>query len=203
MERRADILYPTMKDKKTDGVMTGGAAKVQNYNKVYIEKLQNSAQTVSDKNFLNNLDYILETEGGYNNEKGDVPTNLGVTQGIYDTYRKENGLPLQSVKNIKVEEAVPIYYKYFWKPSGAENLSHPLDLVYFDMYVNSNPKEAKNVLSRSDNDVNKFIENRRKFYDDVIKAKPIKARFKRGWNNRLDKLQKYADNYNSNLQDNK
>ena len=28
MERRADILYPTMKDKKTDGVMTGGAAKI-------------------------------------------------------------------------------------------------------------------------------------------------------------------------------
>ncbi len=178
--------------------MTGGAANIANYNKQYIEKLQNMAQTDSDKNFLNSLNHILEAEGGYNNIVGDVPTNLGVTQGIYDIYRKEKGLSVQSVRNIKIEEAVPIYYQYFWKPSGADKLSHPLDLVYFDMYVNSSPRDAKRVLSRSDNDVYKFLENRRKFYDDVINAKPIKEKFRKGWYNRLDKLKKYVDDYYSN-----
>ena len=196
MQKRAEILFPKTQEKTSN--FTGGAAKIQEYNKGYIEKLQNSAQTDSDKSFLNNLDYILEIEGGYNNKKGDVPTNLGVTQGIYNVYRKEKGLTIQNVKNIKIDEAVPIYYKYFWKPSGADKLPHPLDLVYFDMYINSNPREAKNVLNISDNDVYKLIENRRKFYDDVIKNKPIKKHFKMGWDNRLNKLKKYVDNYYQN-----
>ncbi|MCD7878521.1 MAG: hypothetical protein LUG16_01150, partial [Candidatus Gastranaerophilales bacterium] len=119
---------------------------------------------------------------------------------IYNIYRKENGLPIKSVKNIKIEEAVQIYYKYFWKPSGAEKLEPPLDLAYFDMYINSKPSEVKAVLNRSDNDVYKFIENRRKFYDDVIKVKPNKERFRNGWNNRLDTLEKYVDDYYYNQQ---
>ncbi len=178
--------------------MTGGATETNQHNREYIERLQSMSETNSDKSFLNNIKFILKAEGGYNNIKGDVPTNFGITQRIYDIYRKEINLPIQSVQKIKIEEAVPIYYKYFWKPSGAEKLPHPLDLVYFDMYVNSNPMEAKKVLIRSNNDVYQFIENRRKFYDDVIKAKPIKAKFKNGWNNRLDNLKQYVDEYYSN-----
>ena len=210
MQRRADLLYPSMKDKepKTDystvglenykkekDFVTGGAANIQMDNEEYIKNLKNLAQTDSDLRFLNSLDYILKEEGGYNNYKGDKPTNLGVTQDIYNIYRKEKGLPSQDVKKINIKEATQIYHKYFWKPSKADKLQHPLDLVYFDMYINSNPREAKNVLNRSDNDVYKFIENRRKFYDDVIKSKPIKEKFRKGWYNRLDNLKKYIDEY--------
>ena len=209
---REDILFPSMKDKKEIikeepnieqikinkkdiGYVTGGAAGIQGINKEYIENLKNMAQTDSDKKFLNSLDYILDCEKGYNNIKGDKPTNLGVTQDIYNIYRKEKGLPSQNVRKINIKEATQIYYKYFWKPSNADKLQHPLDLAYFDMYINSNPREAKNVLNRSNNDVYKFLENRRKFYDDVIKSKPIKEKFRKGWYNRLDNLKKYIDEY--------
>ena len=192
---REDILYPTMTNQKEKGILTGGAASIEKNNKEYIENLKNIAQTDSDKKFLNSLDYILDCEKGYNNIKGDKPTNLGVTQDIYNIYRKEKGLPSQDVRNINIKEATQIYHKYFWEPSKADKLQHPLDLAYFDMYINSNPKEAKNVLNRSNNDVYKFLENRKKFYDDVIKSKPIKEKFRKGWYNRLDNLKKYIDKY--------
>ncbi len=192
MKQRAELLYPTMKDKK---ISNDKPKNIKEYNKEYINKLKDFAEVESDKNFLNSLDFLIDLEGGYNNIKGDVPTNLGVTQGIYDIYRKEKGLPIQSVKNIRIEEAVPIYYNYFWKPSGAEKLSQPLSFVYFDMFVNSNPRDTKAVLKRSDNDVYKFLENRKKFYYEVVKAKPQKKKFLNGWCNRIDKLKKYVDDY--------
>ena len=56
-------------------------------------------------------------------------------------------------------------------------------------------KQLKFIINRSNNDVYKFLENRRKFYDDVIKSKPIKEKFRKGWYNRLDNLKKYIDEY--------
>ncbi len=58
------------------------------------------------------------------------------------------------------------------------------------MYVNSNPRDAKMVLSRSNNDVYMLIENRGKFYSEVAKNKPDKKHFEKGWNNRLEILKK-------------
>ncbi len=194
MQRRADLLYPTMKNKEKNE-FNNKPKNIKEYNKEYIDKLKEFSQVESDSNFLNSLDFLIDLEGGYNNIVGDVPTNLGVTQGIYDIYRKEQGLPIQDVKNIKIEEAVPIYYNYFWKPSGAEKLYQPLSFVYFDMYVNSSPKDTKAVLKRSNNDVYKFLENRKKFYYDIVKAKPQKKKFLNGWCNRLEKLKKYVDDY--------
>lgn len=194
MRQRAELLYPTMKEKEKN-VSNYKSKNIREYNQLYINKLKDFAEVESDKKFLNSLDFLINLEGGYSNLVGDVPTNLGVTQGIYDIYRKSHGLSIQSVKNIRIEEAVPIYYNYFWKPSGAEKLSDPLSFVYFDMYVNSNPKDTKAVLKRSDNDVYKFLENRKKFYYDVVKEKPIKKKFLNGWCNRLDKLKKYVDDY--------
>lgn len=194
-----DILYPTMSNKKTYGVLTGGAASLHQTNKEYIENLKEIVQTDSDKKFLNCLTHILDVEKGYNNIKGDKPTNLGVTQYIYNVYREDNNLPKQDVKKINIKEATQIYYKYFWKPSGADKLQHPLDLVYFDMYINSNPTKTKSLLKQSNYDVNMFIKNRRNFYNNLADTKKEKAQFKNGWKNRMDILEKYVKDYNSNL----
>lgn len=160
-----------------NGTFTGGAAYLSDSDKKYVEDLKNIAQTESDKKFVHNLNYLLAIERGYNNHAGDTPTNLGVTQFIYNVYRKDQKLPPQNVKNITINDAIRIYYKYFWIPSEAYKLEHPLDLAYFDMYINSNPIETKKLLKKSNNDVYLFIENRKKFYEDVVKNKPIKMKF--------------------------
>ena len=37
---REDILYPTMKNKKDEGILTGGAASIEGNKKEYIENLK-------------------------------------------------------------------------------------------------------------------------------------------------------------------
>ena len=212
MKRQADVLYGSDEEyyKKyypdrevpKEGYLTGAAASVfdskydEMSNQKYLNELENMAQTESDRKFLQNLNLILKIEKGYNNIKGDIPTNLGVTQPIYNIYCKERGIKTKDIKNITIQEAVSIYYKYFWVPSGAAKLEPPLDLVYFDMYVNSPPGAAKRLLAKSNNDVYKFLENRKKYYDERIKQDNTKLQFKKGWYNRLETMKRYADIYN-------
>jgi hypothetical protein len=49
---------------------------------------------------------VLVHEGGDVNHPADPggPTNQGVTQRVYDAYRKGRGLPVRSVKHIAAEE---------------------------------------------------------------------------------------------------
>ena len=197
--------YPTLADrnyvaKPIQESFTGGAAKIQKFdydetkNNEYIKELQSYAQTTSDVKFLHNLKLILDFEKGFSDRKTDKRTNLGVIQDIYNIYRKDRGLPQTDVKNITIEEAVQIYYIYFWKKSGADKLEHPMDFVFFDMYINTNPLNAKRVLKNS-TDVYDLIENRRKYYDNIIKINPQKEEYRKGWNNRLNKIKNYVDNY--------
>jgi len=201
-QKRADIIYGDdeaywkkyYKNGEKEYSLTD--KEIIDYDILIKKKLNNISNTNSFNKFFEFLNFILECEGGYNNYKQDKPTNFGITQYIYNVYRKDNGQKIQDIKLIKKEEAIIIYYEYFWIPSKAELLDYPLSLVYFDMYVNSNPKDAKNVLKRSNNNIKQFIENRRKFYNDIVKIHPEKKIFLKGWNNRLDKLQKYIDEHN-------
>ena len=104
----------------------------------------------------------------------------------------------KDIKKITKEQATRIYYSEYWKKSGADKLEHPIDFIFFDMYINTNPACAKRVLKRS-NDSYDLIENRRKYYDDVIKKHPEKEEYRKGWNNRLDKIKNYVDNYYNNV----
>ena len=60
MKQRAELLYPTMKDKK---VSNDKPKNIKEYNKEYINKLKDFAEIESDKNFLNSLDFLIDLEG--------------------------------------------------------------------------------------------------------------------------------------------
>ncbi|TIX97406.1 MAG: N-acetylmuramidase, partial [Mesorhizobium sp.] len=59
---------------------------------------------------------VLVHEGGYVNHRQDPggPTNKGVTQRVYDAYRKGKGLPMRSVKHITMDEVYEIYDRQYW-----------------------------------------------------------------------------------------
>lgn len=81
---------------------------------------------------------VLKYEGGFSahpDDKGGA-TNYGITQTVYDKYRKEQKKPVQSVKLIDGFEVHAIYRENYWKPSRAAYLQSPLDLVVFDTAVN-------------------------------------------------------------------
>lgn len=154
----------------------------------------------------------------YNPKTGDPRTNLGIIQSEYDEYRNKKGLPQQNVMYIDKEEAIEIYFMNYWTPTNAEQIYTVLPkvaLTIFDFAVNSGLGGASYVVSSTldipstrfdDKMINAIIEageqigdenlaesliQRRFFhYDEIITADPRKAVYRKGWHNRLKKLQR-------------
>jgi lysozyme family protein len=82
--------------------------------------------------------FTLAYEGGFVNNPKDPggATNLGVTQGVYNTWRIKRDLPVRSVRFIEHAEANAIYEAQYWTPIGAEALPKGVDMLAFDIAVN-------------------------------------------------------------------
>lgn len=84
---------------------------------------------------------VLAHEGGYSNHPNDPggPTMKGVTQRVYDGYRKGRGLATRSVKGITTDELNAIYDRQYWDAVKGDLLPSGVDYVLFDGAVNSGP----------------------------------------------------------------
>ena len=152
---------------------------------------------MSKENFEKALQFLFPTEGGYINDKDDFggPTNMGVTQDTYDFYLKNEGLPTKDVKEITKAEAIDLYYKHYWKESGADEISDPnMAITLFDTAVLHGPGRAKQFYRLSKGDLDKYLDIRQTFYDKRIKEEPSQKKYYRGWNNRVNNLRKNIQN---------
>jgi lysozyme family protein len=95
-------------------------------------------------NFKPSLAAVLVHEGGYSNHPRDPggATMKGITQRVYDAYRKNAGKDQQSVARISDAEIEAIYYQQYWMAVRADNLPAGLDYAVFDYAVNSGPRRA-------------------------------------------------------------
>lgn len=95
-------------------------------------------------NFNEALKAVLVHEGGYSNHPKDPggATMKGVTQRVYDAYRRNNGQQVQSVRNISEAELEGIYYQQYWIMVRGDQLPGGLDYATFDYAVNSGPSRA-------------------------------------------------------------
>lgn len=102
-------------------------------------------------NFDKSLALVLKSEGGYSNnprDKGGV-TMRGVTQAVYDDWRRRNGLEPRSVKNIEMVEIVAIYRSGYWNPIRADDLPSGVDYCLFDFAFNSGVLRAARYLQQA------------------------------------------------------
>lgn len=101
-------------------------------------------------NYKTCLATILKYEGGYVNNPRDPggATNKGVTQKVYDSWRKKQGLSTQPVKNISQSEVESIYKNNYWDVIKGDDLPSGLDLAVFDYAVNSGPGRATKQLQK-------------------------------------------------------
>ncbi|WP_262265508.1 glycoside hydrolase family 108 protein [Microvirga yunnanensis] len=90
------------------------------------------------------LKIVLVHEGGYVNHPKDPggATNKGVTQRVYDGYRKRNGLPVRSVKFISDKEVAEIAKRQYWDAVKGDLLPAGVDFVLFDGAYNSGPSQS-------------------------------------------------------------
>jgi lysozyme family protein len=89
-------------------------------------------------------------EGGYVNHPNDRggATNLGVTQRVYDHYRRDSGQPQQSVRYITKEEAHTVYVQGYWNQVKGNQLPPLTAISLADFAYNSGPANAIHEMKR-------------------------------------------------------
>jgi lysozyme family protein len=99
-------------------------------------------------NYPKALAAVLKHEGGYVNHPADPggATNKGITQAVYDAYRKRLGLFSRSVKMIDDAELQAIYRKQYWEMIRGDELPTGIDYAVFDFAVNSGVSRAAKYL---------------------------------------------------------
>lgn len=165
--------------------------------------------------FSRSLSFVLRWEGGYVNHPDDRggATNRGVTQAVYDTWRRSQGQSPQDVRLLADAEMQAIYEANYWRAARCDVLAEGLDLAHFDTAVNMGVGRAVRFLQATVGctvdggfgdgtlkavqgcaDVGKALVNycdrRGRFYTDLVAAKPSQTVFLKGWNNRLNALRK-------------
>ncbi len=214
MQRRADTLYPTMQDKKSNdnqidysniglgnynGILTGGAAEINNsLNNINYNELRNYARNENDRNFFIALDVVFGSEGKYVNHPNDKggPTNLGVTQATYNDYCRRHKLPVKNVKNLSKNEVIQVYYNDYWVKFGLDKEKDPIkSLILFDTAVLHGVGKAKDFYKKSNGDLDKILELRREHYKNTVDKEPKQKSFEKGWYNRINKLQGILNRY--------
>lgn len=145
-------------------------------------------------NFLTALALTLKYEGGFSWDKFDPggPTNMGITIA---TLSHEFGHPatVTDVRNLTQATAGEIYRKKFWNTIGADQLPHGVDILAFDIAVNSGPGRAmawlRDCRGQSAIDQIKYLDSqRRTFY----KSLRTFWRFGKGWMARENDLYGHA-----------
>jgi lysozyme family protein len=90
----------------------------------------------------------LRYEGGYSNHPKDPggATMRGVTQRVYDAWRRTRGLKPRSVKVITDAELAQLYRLQYWAAVRGDDLPAGIDAAVFDAAVNSGPVRAAKWL---------------------------------------------------------
>ncbi|MBL8324484.1 MAG: hypothetical protein JNJ89_05945 [Rubrivivax sp.] len=160
------------------------------------------------------LKFVLRWEGGFVDHPNDPGgrTNKGVTQKVYDGWRRRQGQPAQDVKVITDAEVHAIYATDYWLPPRCDRLDTPLNTVQFDTAVNMGARRAVRFLQAAvgcgvDGDfgpgteqavagcdagtaVAAYCQQREAFYRSLAQNNPKLGVFLKGWLNRLNSLRR-------------
>ncbi len=127
-------------------------------------------------------------EGGWSNHKADPggKTMYGITQAVYDAWRKAKGLKPKTVRYIGRSEAEEIYFEQYWQKARCEDLGSGVDLAVYDASVNSGVSRGRKWLVASvggsdDRTVRRICAKRLSF----MQALRIWKTFGRGWARRV------------------
>lgn len=99
-------------------------------------------------NFAPSLALVLVHEGGFVDDPHDPGgrTNRGVTQAVYDDWRRGEGLAPRDVKLLNGYEVGAIYKRRYWDAVKGDALPIGVDYCLFDFAVNSGVNRAARYL---------------------------------------------------------
>lgn len=103
-----------------------------------------------ESNFNECLGFVLAREGGWSDHPKDPggATMKGVTLNTYSAWKKKP-MTKDQLRKITDKELHDIYHSLYWLPAKCDQLPTGLDLLVFDMSVNSGPVAAIKNLQRT------------------------------------------------------
>lgn len=103
------------------------------------------------EDFLTAMPVVLVSEGGLVDNKKDPGgrTNKGVTQRVYNGWRRSQKLAIRDVALLEEVEAFTIYRANYWNAVRGDDLPTGVSYVIFDGAVNSGPMQAVKWLQRA------------------------------------------------------
>lgn len=167
--------------------------------------------------FVQALDFISrpDIEGGVSDHPDDRGglTVAGVTQGLYDHWRKLHNLAPRPVTDSTEEERTAAYHELFWVKAHCDGWWWPLSLAVFDAAVQHSPPRAIKLLQAAagitGDDVDGIVGpqtrgavartqrlpllarlrwERLRYYARIVKRRESQSVFLVGWVNRMQKL---------------
>lgn len=166
-------------------------------------------------NFDRALGLMLGHEGGLSDHALDRGgrTNLGVTQAVYDAWRRKQGMPTRKVDLITADEVRAIYKADYWDACRCDEYPWWLAYATFDAAVNSGPVRAIKWMQQgigvpADGLVGPktlaaarkasppmlfgVVKARADFISDLVRRSPSQLVFLKGWTRRLFDVTKGA-----------
>ncbi len=158
--------------------------------------------------------FTQKEEGGWTPIDGG--TMYGVTQAVYDDYRRKEGMHLQNVRLIEDGEVRAIMEDEYWYPGHCNEMPSRLAIAHFDWIFNHGVSGAIHSLQtvlgvvsdgvfgpvtlhamqaaiQEDPNglIQKYLDARREWYREYVVTVPEKAVYLNGWLNRVDALETY------------
>lgn len=103
------------------------------------------------QNYDRALRRSLTWEGGWSNHPRDPggATMRGVTQRVYDAFRRQQGRATRTVRQIEHDELQLIYRELYAEKVRFDELPHGVDAVMLDAAIHSGPAQAAKWLQRA------------------------------------------------------
>ena len=161
---------------------------------------------------------VLKSEGGYVNDPHDHggETNLGVTKAAWSEYM---GRPIADgeMKALTPGIVKPFYKIRYWDKCKCDSLPTGVDYMVFDLAVNGGvgrgakmlqtvvgvnadgaigPATLAALAAMKDEPkvlIGKMSQYKESFYKAIVAAKPDQEKFLKGWLNRIQSVQKTAE----------
>lgn len=153
-------------------------------------------------------EFTAAWEGGFVDHPLDKggPTNLGVTQRVWEAWCRENRLYVKPMRALTMKDVLPLYKAKYWEVLAAK-LPWPLSAAIYDMSVNHGPGDG-NPSDEGGNEAGATwmlyrarqiapdgtplqqalaaCDARQQFYEGIVRRNPSQKVFWNGWMRRLN-----------------
>lgn len=155
------------------------------------EAKKRDPERVNRRTFNSAMRFVEDAEGGFANVAGDRGgrTMFGITERFYPKQHAE----VMRLMETKGHDAARRYARDFYKGEFYNKVVTP-DMtpqqatIMFDTAVNSGVGTAKRLFEQAGGDVNRFLDLRQDFVEDIVRKDPSQEKFLQGWTNRINNL---------------